>query len=223
MLGRSHVVMSGAGYVTAAILVPSLVGQAHVAPLQLAAGTVIAGAGGLLPDLDHPEATISRSIGPLTKVLSRTTNKLMGGHRQGTHSLLFIVALAIGLYISLLQSDIGKLVSFAIVALGVALLLDAFTKLELIERVCGALVIATITSTILTPLLIIPALLIGVALHDAADSLTPEGVPVLWPVKTYRFRLPLVRTGSAGELLLCSLVELGVTALVVMTFLHPHL
>ena len=43
--------------------------------------------------------------------------------------------------------------------------------------------------------------LIGYLSHLLLDCLTPAGVPLLWPIP-YRFRLPVVKTGSVMETIL---------------------
>lgn len=39
----------------------------------------------------------------------------------------------------------------------------------------------------------------GYATHVAADGLTVTGVPLLWPVSNFRYKVPLVRTGGIRE------------------------
>lgn len=48
---------------------------------------------------------------------------------------------------------------------------------------------------------LVPVLVAGFISHLVADSLNPQGVPWLWPLKTH-FGLPLVQTGSMLERLL---------------------
>lgn len=43
--------------------------------------------------------------------------------------------------------------------------------------------------------------LIGYLSHLLLDCLTPAGVPLLWPIP-YRFRLPVIKTGSVMEIVL---------------------
>jgi inner membrane protein len=43
--------------------------------------------------------------------------------------------------------------------------------------------------------------LIGYLSHLLLDCLTPAGVPLLWPIP-YRFRLPVIKTGSVMETIL---------------------
>ncbi|MBX9634920.1 MAG: metal-dependent hydrolase [Magnetospirillum sp.] len=49
---------------------------------------------------------------------------------------------------------------------------------------------------------------LGYLSHLAADSLTPSGVPLLWPMK-HRFSLNLCRTGSVTEMGVVALIALA--------------
>ena len=52
----------------------------------------------MLPDIDHPDSTISRSFGFLTEWFAWLVDKLSGGHRHGTHSLLGIMVFTAAAY-----------------------------------------------------------------------------------------------------------------------------
>src|SRR6201996_3065979 len=91
MLGRDHA-LSGA--VVFAALAPPL----HVSLAHLAAGVVLSAGAGVLPDIDHPDSTISRSFGFLTEWFAWVVDRLSGGHRHGTHSLLGIAVFTAGAY-----------------------------------------------------------------------------------------------------------------------------
>src|ERR1700727_3569487 len=91
MLGRDHA-LSGA--VVFAALAPSL----HVTVAHLAAGVVLSAGAGVLPDIDHPDSTISRSFGFLTEWFAWVVDRLSGGHRHGTHSLVGIAVFIAGVY-----------------------------------------------------------------------------------------------------------------------------
>src|SRR5450755_3420121 len=99
MMGRSHVLVGGAGYLTLAAMAPGALG--HLPPAQLAAGAVCAGAASLLPDLDCPGSTIARALGPLSDLLARLVSLIGGGHRNGTHSLLAWLAVSVGFTLAL--------------------------------------------------------------------------------------------------------------------------
>src|ERR1022692_2944317 len=89
MLGRDHA-LTGA-FVFAA-LGPTL----HVTGAHLAAGVALTAGAGVLPDIDHPDSTISRSFGFLTEAFAWLVDRLSGGHRRGTHSLFGIAVFTAG-------------------------------------------------------------------------------------------------------------------------------
>jgi len=91
MLGRDHA-LTGA-FVFAAVA-PAL----HVTHAYLAAGVVLTAGAGVLPDIDHPDSTISRSFGFLTEWFAWLVDRVSGGHRHGTHSLLGIAAFTAAAY-----------------------------------------------------------------------------------------------------------------------------
>jgi membrane-bound metal-dependent hydrolase YbcI (DUF457 family) len=59
-----------------------------VPPVAVLAGVPVAAMSSLWPDLDHPQSTAARWLGPVTWWLSRRVERWFGGHRAGTHSLL---------------------------------------------------------------------------------------------------------------------------------------
>src|SRR5690606_19624518 len=65
-------------------------------PAELIAGAIICAGAAMLPDLDHPSATIAQTFGPVTWLLSKAVSWLSGGHRGATHSLAFAVATGFG-------------------------------------------------------------------------------------------------------------------------------
>ena len=91
MLGRDHA-LSGA--VVFAALAPTL----HVTEAHLAAGVALCAGAGVLPDIDHQDTTISSSFGFLTEWFSWLVDRLSGGHRHGTHSLVGIAVFTAGAY-----------------------------------------------------------------------------------------------------------------------------
>lgn len=60
----------------------------------LGLSTVVASGAAVLPDLDEPEATAARSLGPAGRIASKTIRGAAGGHRQRTHTLLFAALMA---------------------------------------------------------------------------------------------------------------------------------
>ena len=100
MMGRTHIVSAQVAWLVAA---PHYLDDTW----KLVAGTVVAGLAALGPDLDHGGSTASRLLFWLPDGLNRVGHvlfrvrrrrlgdrigQLLGGHRQGAHSLLSIVA-----------------------------------------------------------------------------------------------------------------------------------
>src|SRR6201994_288382 len=91
MMGRDHALSGAFAF---AALAPLL----HVSEAHLAAGVVLTAGAGVLPDIDHPDSTISRSFGFLTEWFTWVVDRISGGHRHGTHSLIGIAAFTAGAY-----------------------------------------------------------------------------------------------------------------------------
>lgn len=103
MMARGHA-LSGAALGLIGCQVAQLGGATVTPSTAFTAAAVCAGAA-LLPDLDHPEASIARTFGPVSYRLSRITNAISaaiyaatktarddkrdGGHRGITHTILF--------------------------------------------------------------------------------------------------------------------------------------
>ena len=206
MLGRDHA-LSGA--VVFAALAPPL----HVTVAHLAAGVVLTAGAGVLPDIDHPDSTISRSFGFLTEWFAWVVDRISGGHRHGTHSLVGIAVFTAGAYgAGLFQLSEPKAVaaghlvfSWHIVpaALVLALLYSAALRALHIGGHYGDLIgiaaalVTCFTGADLTQLpvgswhvpLLAVATALGCAAHIAGDELTHGGCPLLWPVSMHEFHL----------------------------------
>jgi membrane-bound metal-dependent hydrolase YbcI (DUF457 family) len=206
MLGRDHA-LSGA--VVFAALAPSL----HVTASHLAAGVVLAAGAGVLPDIDHPDSTISRSFGFLTEWFAWVVDRLSGGHRHGTHSILGIAVFTAGAYGAGLFQLSGPApianghLEFSWHIVPAALVLTLLYAAALRALKLGghhgdllgvaAAVVTCFTGADLTQLtvgswhapLLAVATALGCAAHIAGDELTHGGCPVLWPVSMHEFHL----------------------------------
>lgn len=164
------------------------------------AGCAVVGAGAaMLPDVDHPQATVARSLGPVTYALSRVVAKLSGGHRNGTHTIPFAILVALGLG-WLLDATGGPWAALAICFFFSSLVVRTLTEAH--GAVCAAvsaIVAATIVAVAPGEEWIPWAVGFGCLLHLLGDVVTPEGVPVLWlPGRRFpRVSVPLV--GHCGD------------------------
>ena len=85
MMGRSH---AATGAAAVLLIEPHQPWQVLIATAALGA------AAALLPDLDIESSTVSNSLGPVTRLLSRGVALVSGGHREGTHSLAALAFVA---------------------------------------------------------------------------------------------------------------------------------
>ena len=101
MMGRSHALSGAVGWLTGCALLDAC-GATVTGPVVWSGAAVSAGMA-LLPDLDHPNSTVSRTLGPITRLLSAGTVQAAqlvqkitcrhcaaiseaGGHRGLTHT-----------------------------------------------------------------------------------------------------------------------------------------
>lgn len=198
MLGRSHVATGAAGFLAAVAPAYALTGNA-LSPGEVACGTLVAAGAALLPDLDHPKATVSRAMGPFSWFASRAISKLAGGHRNGTHSLLALALVGGGAAaVATTGSLVGAfLLCFLCVSLVARLFLDGFNDVTsaIVAAVVSAGLLAVTPNFDWLPI----AVAGGYALHLAGDAITKQGVPLAWPLSKSRFRFGLVRTGGTLE------------------------
>ena len=205
MMGRSHVIMAGLGWMAAA---PSVAQHFH-RPLTLPevlVSTVTAAGFGLCPDIDHPQATIARTLGPVTKAICGFIGQLAGGHRKGTHTLLF-AALVDGLVVALYNyaGRIGQLTLYMCAAFLMCWAIRLrITKARRREAVFLAqAIVMTAVADWADPgtWWWLPwAAAGGTLLHLVADGMTTGGVPLFLPLTAKRYSIPIAGdTGGPGE------------------------
>lgn len=218
MMGRSHCATGAVAGLAAAPLL-----ELDVAATALFAAVTAGFA--LLPDLDHPRATVSRLVGPLTGLLSRGLRALSaavyqatkgprdercsGTHRHLSHTLAFAVAL--GVLTAVGTSYGGRWAVLGVVAFGVVLAADALGDWVLMLG-AGLGGWAALSGDVWAALdgaagWVGVAVALGCFVHCLGDSLTLSGCPWLWPVPIagetwWEIRPPRLvrfRTGGAVE------------------------
>lgn len=203
-MGRTHAT-SGA---VAFLAVLPLLHQAGLSltPLTVPVTALAAAGAATLPDLDHPQATVSRSLGPATVGLARLVAWCTGGHRGGTHSLVAVAALSGGSAAVDLAGALPRGLACAFLfALATAAVQLRLARPLLHTTICVAAAIGLVTLSAqhtVTPGVLPWAVGVGSAAHLVGDMLTREGVPLLWPVSRRRFRIASLSTGGTIEQLL---------------------
>lgn len=225
MLGYSHATSGALVWLAAAPAVSEALGHS-LSPAELAVGTVACAGAALIPDLDHPSATIAYTFGPVSYGASKLTALLSGGHRQGTHSLLFSVGFGLFCYLVGIGSDLWD-TNWPALILMFLLAAFAFRGLNLTlprtsRRMKGTVVIAQAAAMTYAMTFFMPgewwwlglAGALGCITHLAGDTLTPEGVPWLYPNR-WRLAIPIIsHTGNILErVILGPLMTVGVALL----------
>ncbi|ETK32448.1 metal-dependent hydrolase [Microbispora sp. ATCC PTA-5024] len=216
MMGHSHALSGAAVWLAVAPALVALPGVVSpelatltgpiLTPSELVAGAVVCAGAAMLPDLDHPNATIAQTFGPATWLLSKGVNAISGGHRHATHSLLFAVAAGLGTYFLSERYSVARdilvvlMIGLALRAVGIG--------------VPGRTITSAVVNIVLTAALYLTFLMLGVTyswigfaigigclVHVIGDCLTERGCPVLWPIKG-RWLLPFdigIKTGKTFE------------------------
>jgi membrane-bound metal-dependent hydrolase YbcI (DUF457 family) len=201
MLGHSHALSGAVVGVAAGIVL-------HLPDPRLAALAGFTAGMALLPDLDKCGSSPARCLGFLSEAFAWLIGKLSGGHRHATHSALGIAAFTGLAWVSChYRGDwAGKAGLALLMALSAAAALEALhivrgRAADLIGIAVAAAEVRYGYGLTLIPL----ATAIGCSTHIAGDALTDSGVPLLWPLSEYRFKLlpePLAfTTGTGPEIL----------------------
>jgi len=224
-MGRSHA-LSGAVVWLAGCAAAGAVGEPPSAPTVVVGAVVTAGAA-LLPDMDHPGATVAHALGPATRTVAAGISRLgdwlrdrtcgccttssRGGHRTITHTAVGAVA-AGGL--AALLGGFGGVWS----AGGLVLFMSALAVRGLLRRRWRGRWVALTVGVVAAVAAVAGGgdswwwlglpVGVGCLTHIAGDGLTLSGVPVCWPLRVrgcrwYRCGTPRrlrFRTGGLVEL-----------------------
>lgn len=195
MMGRTHVLTGIAGGIGTTYLVTMSVPSAI-------AGTILCAGAALVPDLDHKEATITRTFGPITKVLSFLVRKASGGHRVGTHSFLGIALVgAMAQYGVVYRSELpAQIVLCTLMCLALGGAIRMLRIPGWLDDVAPIPVVIGLVCFTDVPLEIVPpALMLGCAIHVMGDVVTKGGCPLWWPLSHKRVKLALFKTNGVTE------------------------
>ena len=227
VMGPTHA-MSGAAVGLAVVTALPAEWGGVTEPAEVFAYAGLAAGAALLPDLDSPQATVSRSFGPLTLAISHAVENISqgfvnltrgrkdprsnNGHRTLTHTLWF--ALAMGAACSALLAAFGKPAAIGMLffLLGLALrglLPDWVDKHSWLVVTAASFVLAVLAweyvpSSATGPVMA-SAVTVGILTHQAGDMITKRGIPFLAPLLPWRgrrwwnWRMPeLLRIRASG-------------------------
>lgn len=189
MMGHSHALSGVVGgmAVAAAVQDREILGLTFdLGPGEIIAGSLVCAGAALLPDVDHKSATVTKTYGKVTEVLSDMLNFLFGGHRMGTHSFFFAALMGGIVTLLALWSELAVQI-FIFLLIGIALqgLGFGLDKNRTASGVINALATAAITLALYATRTDYSwlglAVALGVILHFFGDMVTKMGVPIFWP------------------------------------------
>ncbi|MER7556815.1 metal-dependent hydrolase [Nocardioides sp. NPDC126508] len=193
MMGGHHAASGAAAWIAVTSSAPIAFGwYPGVSDIGVMTGTLVCAGAALLPDADHHNGTIAHSLPPVSEGLTRIVGQVSGGHRNGTHSILGVLAF------TALAWGAGKLSleteHFGSVLIGpgimcVLLVAFAMDALKLtrkgvhwpwIPAVALAAVIAVFAPEEWWWMPFSVGL--GCVVHLLGDFLTTMGIPLFWPI-----------------------------------------
>jgi membrane-bound metal-dependent hydrolase YbcI (DUF457 family) len=198
-MGKSHLLVGAAGFLTVGKPLLEMTSHRPMTAGEIVAGTVVCAGAAMLPDIDHPMATVSRSLGPVTWFLSRATSRVFGGHRMGTHSLPFAAALSLLVTVALRHYP-GPVLPLILCFFFTSLCVRVLTEAD--GFICAAISAgAASTMMMATPHSygwLAQAIGLGCLLHMLGDVVTTDGIAAMWPLSREHVRFPIV--GNAGSI-----------------------
>lgn len=179
----------------------------------------------LFNDIDHPDATASRSLSGLSRVPA-----LFMGHRRETHSFPGIATIVLGTYLAVQHQ--GNVV--ANLWLTFLLMVGWLSALKVVSEISGRLglrrfhretrwVPMLVTVGVVWwpdelarvglkfPMHVLPwALGVGMVVHLIGDIITIQGCPLMWPFSNKKTRLAWFKTNGFGEVVATGVILVGI-------------
>jgi membrane-bound metal-dependent hydrolase YbcI (DUF457 family) len=235
VLGHSHSTSGALAWGAAAAAAPATWWADALNHQPLTVADIVLGAfttagAALLPDLDHPDGTISHFLGPISHYFCRFVEKISGGHRHATHSFLFVALVTAGTWAGahywgrpFVLAMVYILFSLAVRALHLCPSGKGIHSWGVVVMVAAGGTAAAYQFLPADPVWLPVSVGLGSLIHLAGDCLTKEGCPLFWPLD-HRLEIPIIkRTGDKFETaFLTPVMAVGAFVLVFMALKHPH-
>jgi membrane-bound metal-dependent hydrolase YbcI (DUF457 family) len=206
VLGHSHSTSGALTWGAAAAFVPAAAWPGHLDIRETLLGTFVTAGAALLPDLDHPEGSISHFLGPISHYFCRFVSWISGGHRHATHSFLFVAMMGAGTWAG--AHYLGRPFTLGLVFVLLSLAIRALHLCPPGKGIhsWGVVTLLAVGGTVLMdrwigadPKWLWIAVALGTLTHVVGDCLTKEGCPLFWPID-HRLGIPIIRhTGDKFE------------------------
>lgn len=168
----------------------------------------------LLPDIDHPDSTVSNVYGPITRTFARVLD-----HRKQTHSIPGVLAFCTAVYFAAQYANepmfstawwVSRSLLFVVLTLIYASTLRLFHIRGWLDDFLPVPVCAMITygETFLIDLGVRPfpfrdlplLVALGMITHILGDWITKQKMPIFWPFSSRGSALGLFKAGGKFEM-----------------------
>lgn len=198
-MGRNHAVFG-------AVICLGIGRTMGISPQLLVASTICVSGAALLPDIDEQGSTVAHLFDPISGAIAHITNKLAGGHRVGTHSLVGLCISGAALW-ALTKVEFGDSALFVpglVLSICSTLVIRSTLPAFIRPSKSASLVVAIGVSYGIYKTVgfsFVPfAVSLGWGTHLLGDMLTTGGVPLLWPFSKNHFDLAILKcTNSIRE------------------------
>ena len=176
MMGKSHATI---GLVAGAVIGIAVFGLSS--STWLVSSVAVCGSS-IFPDIDEPGSSVSSEFGIISQVFSAVVNKVEGGHRKLTHSLLGL-GIVTFILVTLTSGRDASAVIFGLLAASAwRIVFPWWTGLRRLFILVGAGSGYFFYGTLpMSGLWLVTLLCIGWLVHMAGDFLTHGGIPLLYP------------------------------------------
>ncbi len=215
MMGKSHAAMGLAAGAGIGLAVFGLNSSTWLIPAVAVCGAAV------LPDIDEPGSSVSREFGLVSRGFSVVINKIAGGHRKLTHSLLGLAMVMALLGLSARGRE-GSAILFGLLAASAwRIVIPWWFGLRHLFVLAGAGGgWYFYHSHPFGGLWLVGLVGAGWAVHLLGDYLTRGGIPLLYP-RGSGFALPIFgSTGSGLETAFAVLLYVGVGLTLGLWFSH---
>lgn len=178
----------------------------------------------LLPDIDHPDSTVSNVYGPITRTLA-----LVLDHRKQTHSIPGVLVFCTAVYFAAVNANepmyspvwwVSRSLLFVVLTLIYASTLRLFHIKGWLDDFIPIPVCAMITygESVLHDLGVRPfpfqdlplLVALGMLTHILGDWITKQPIPILWPLSSKGSSLKLFKAGGKFEMwIMLPLIVMG--------------
>lgn len=193
MMGGHHAASGAAAWIAVTSSAPIAFGwYPGVSDIGVMTGTLVCAGAALLPDADHHNGTIAHSLPPVSEGLTKIVGQVSGGHRNGTHSILGVLAftgLAWGAgKLSLETERFGSI----LIGPGIMCVLLVAFAMDALKLTRKGVHWPWIPAVALAAVIAIFApeewwwmpfsVALGCVVHLIGDFVTTMGIPLFWPI-----------------------------------------